>query len=193
MTRIEQVAPRGDQFAPLLANIGKALGMFFVDGDPYIRFNLPGRPLFPVLLGVLFILGVLVALIGVFRGRTVQRRGAYFSLIVLTIIMLLPTALAVNEITPSNLRAIGLMPGVFAFPALGAWWLIKKSRTLTLALPARASVHADYADKNLKSAFIRVHPRPIILLVLMATTLDAGVTYFGQYVTEPQLVYSKRR
>ena len=189
LTRIEQVAPRGDQLASLLTNIGKALGMFFVDGDPYIRFNLPGRPLFPVLLGILFLLGVLVALIGVFRGRTMQRRGAYFSLITLTLVMLLPTALAVNEITPSNLRAIGLMPTVFAFPALGAWWSLKSIWTLTLALPARAGVPADSADKNVKSEFISAltRLRPIIFLMLAATALDAGVTYFGQYVTEPQL------
>ncbi|MBI5568210.1 MAG: glycosyltransferase family 39 protein, partial [Chloroflexi bacterium] len=136
LTRIQQVAPRGDQLTPLFENALKALGMFFVEGDPYIRFNLPGRPLFPVVLGALFVPGVVVALIGMFRGRTVQRRGAYFSLIVLTLIMLLPTTLAVNEITPSNLRAIGLMPVVFVFPALGAWWLVKKIRTL---------IHADYA------------------------------------------------
>ncbi len=178
LTRIEQVAPRGDQLASLLTNIGKALGMFFVDGDPYIRFNLPGRPLFPVLLGVLFLPGVVIALIGVFRGRTIQRRGAYFSLITLTLVMLLPTALAVNEITPSNLRAIGLMPAVFTFPALGTWWLIKTIWT---------RIHADTRGYFVFISGIRVHLRPIIFLVLAATALDASVTYFGQYVTEPQL------
>lgn len=178
LTRIEQVAPRGDQVAALMSNFGKALGLFFVEGDPYIRFNLPGRPLFPVVLGALFIVGVIVALVGLFRGRTVQRRGAYFSLIVLTAIMLLPTALAVNEITPSNLRAIGLMPMVFVFPALGAWWLVKRIGTL---------MNADFADKSQKSAFISVYLRPMMLFSLVVATLDTGVTYFGQYVNEPQL------
>jgi hypothetical protein len=37
LTRIQQVAPRGDQLAALLDNFGRALGMFFLSGDPYIR------------------------------------------------------------------------------------------------------------------------------------------------------------
>jgi hypothetical protein len=177
LTRIEQVAPHSDQAASLLDNLLRALGMFFVNGDPYIRFNVPGRPLFPFLLGGLFLAGVIVACVGLFRGRTLQRRGAYFSLIALTLIMLLPTALAVNEITPSNLRAIGLMPAVFVFPALGAWWLMKSIWT---------RICTDYTDKCKKSVFICVHLCPIFL-VLVAATIEVSVTYFGQYVSEPQL------
>ena len=93
--------------------------MFFLSGDPYIRFNLPDRPLFSIVWGGFFIIGLITALVGVFRGQTVWRKTAYFSVIATTLIMLLPTALAVNEITPSNLRAIGMMPLVFVFPALG--------------------------------------------------------------------------
>lgn len=104
LTRIQQVAPRGDQATALLDNILRALGMFFISGDPYIRFNLPGRPLFSPAWGtMLFLIGLFVSLTGLFRGRTAWRRTAYFGLIAATLIMLLPTALAVNEITPSNL------------------------------------------------------------------------------------------
>ncbi|MBP7687148.1 MAG: glycosyltransferase family 39 protein [Thermoflexales bacterium] len=174
LTRIQQVAPRGDQFAPLLENVLRALGMFFIEGDPYIRFNLPGRPLFPVVLGALFLVGVIGVLVGMFRGRTVQRRGAYFSLIALTLIMLLPTALAVNEITPSNLRAIGLMPMVFVFPALGTWWLGKSIWTRITRM------NTDYKDRI-------VFIRGAVVLVLIATAVEASTTYFGQYVSEPQL------
>jgi hypothetical protein len=179
ITRIQQVAPQSGQSIALIENIGRALGMFFLSGDPYIRFNEPYRPLFPFLLGILFIIGLIVAVIGLFRSRSPRRRFAYFALISSTLIMLLPTAFAVNEITPSNLRAIGLMPIVFVFPALGAWWLIKSIRT---------RIRADFTDKNkIKSVFIRVHPRPIIFLLLVATTIDASVAYFGQYIHEPQL------
>jgi 4-amino-4-deoxy-L-arabinose transferase-like glycosyltransferase len=179
ITRIQQVAPRPDQATALIDNLGRALGMFFISGDPYIRFNEPYRPLFPLLLGILLIVGSLIALIGLFRSRSPRRRLAYFAIINITLIMLLPTALAVNEITPSNLRAIGMLPIVFVFPALGAWWLIKFIWT---------RIHADFTDKNkIKSVFIRVHPRPMILLLLVATTIDASVTYFGQYIHEPQL------
>lgn len=174
LTRIQQVAPRGDQVTSLLDNILRALGLFFVNGDPYIRFNLPGRPLFPWLLGVLFVIGLIVTLRGVWRGRTVQRRGTYFSLIALTMIMLLPTALAVNEITPSNLRAIGLMPAVFVFPALGAWWLSKSVWT---------RIRTDYTDKKKQHRFIS----GVVAVGLMAATIEVSIVYFGQYVREPQL------
>ena len=53
LTRIQQVAPRGDQVTALLENVGRALGMFFLSGDPYIRFNLPDRPLFSLVWGAL--------------------------------------------------------------------------------------------------------------------------------------------
>ena len=187
LTRIQQVAPRADQAAALIENVLQALGMFFVSGDPYIRFNLPDRPLFIGLWGLLFIAGWIAALAGVFRGRTVWRRTAYFSVIITTSIMLLPTALAVNEITPSNLRAIGMMPLVFVLPALGVWWVVKiictRIRTVNMG-------------KSKKPAFIRVYTcpggqcqglRPILFLILLLGAVETGWTYFHLYVIEPQL------
>jgi hypothetical protein len=169
LTRIQQVAPQAEQASALLENFGRALGMFFISGDPYIRFNLPARPLFSIVWGAFFIIGLITALVGVLRERTLWRKTAYFSVIVVTFIMLLPTALAVNEITPSNLRAIGMMPLVFVFPALGIRWIIQRIWTLT---------NAD------KRRFVL----PIALsLILILPTIETGVVYFGQYVREPQL------
>jgi hypothetical protein len=169
LTRIQQVAPRGDQVAALLDNVGRALGMFFLNGDPYIRFNLPGRPLFSLVWGVLFVIGLVIALVGMFRGRTVWRKTAYFSLISTTLIMLLPTALSVNEITPSNLRAIGMMPLVFVFPALGTWWFVKTIGT---------RIRTDKRRYILPGTFS---------LLLFVPTIETGVVYFEQYVREPAL------
>ena len=169
LTRIQQVAPHAEQAPALLENIGRALGMFFISGDPYIRFNLPARPLFSIVWGVFFIIGLTTALIGVFRGKTVWRKTAYFSIIVTTVIMLLPTALAVNEITPSNLRAIGLMPLVFVFPALGVWWTAKELWT---------RINTDKHRYILQATLV---------LVLIVTTVETGIVYFGQYAREPQL------
>jgi hypothetical protein len=87
--------------------------------------------------------------------------------------------LAVNETTPSNLRAIGMMPLVFVFPALGVWWLVQRIWTLTLTLPAGASVHAN----RRRLVFLLT----ALLLVLLVTTAETGVAYFGQYVREPEL------
>jgi 4-amino-4-deoxy-L-arabinose transferase-like glycosyltransferase len=176
LTRIQQVAPRGDQLVALLQNVGRALGMFFLSGDPYIRFNLPGQPLFSIVWGGLFVIGLIVAAVGVFRGRTVWRKAAYFSIIVTTLIMLLPTALAVNEITPSNLRAIGMMPLVFVFPALGMWWIAK-----ILWTRMNTDEHRFLLERQ------RRYVSLIMAGVLLFGMVETTWTYFRVYGNEPDL------
>ncbi len=47
---------------PLLHNVLEALGTLFGKGDPFIVYNIPGRPVLDPLLGVLFVGGVLLCL-----------------------------------------------------------------------------------------------------------------------------------
>ena len=47
---------------PVLRYTLATLGMFNVAGDPIARYNLPGRPVFDVITGILFLLGLLIAL-----------------------------------------------------------------------------------------------------------------------------------
>lgn len=86
-------------------------------GDPYVRFNIPGRP---VLDGV----SALLALVGAISMGVARRRDALDGagrLLVWTAvgIMLLPSALATAEITPSNLRLVGIYPFLAMFVAWG--------------------------------------------------------------------------
>jgi 4-amino-4-deoxy-L-arabinose transferase-like glycosyltransferase len=176
LTRITQVAPRADQSGDLLMNIGRALGMFFIDGDPYARFNLPRRPLFPSLWGVLFMIGVVASIAGLLRLRRTpasRLRGAvYFFALSATAIMLLSTALALNEVTPSNLRGIGMIPLVFVFPALGAWLMLKA--LFSMFVTRRVEVGSWAAA--------------MLLLILAGGTLESTQAY-QQYVALPQLYY----
>ncbi len=119
--RIRQVAPEPGGLS-LGESALRSLGMFFVEGDPYWRFNLPGRPLFGLPLGVLFVLGLMVCVGRLARPAVASERAARLVLALAPLIMLLPTALAVNEIVPSNLRAIGLLPFVVVLPAVGFVW-----------------------------------------------------------------------
>jgi len=59
MTRTEQVAAAtwADAWEGILA----CLNMFFLRGDPYIRFNLPHRPLLDPITAALFLLGIAAA------------------------------------------------------------------------------------------------------------------------------------
>jgi hypothetical protein len=128
MARTRQVA--ADSMADAWGGVVACLKMFFLRGDPYIRFNLPHRPLLTPIVAVLFILGLAVAVGRLVRLlRAPQRPSSSLSvaslvlLLGLTPVMLLPSALASDEITPSNLRAVGLLPFVYVFPALGLWAL----------------------------------------------------------------------
>jgi hypothetical protein len=128
MVRAEQVAADtwGEAWRGLLA----CLKMFFMQGDPYIRFNLPRRPLFLPGAAVVLLVGIGV---GVWRcvslWRAAERRSSSLSLASYTLllvsipVMILPSALATDEITPSNLRTVGLIPFVYVFPALGLFAL----------------------------------------------------------------------
>ncbi len=124
-TRIAQVAPAS--FVEALAGWGQALGMFFCSGDPLWRFNLPGKPIFGLLLGVFFLLGWGVVVRNVFQAGDALARARGALLIIWPLAMLAPTALATGGITPSNLRAVGLLPLIVLYPALGlvsmAGWL----------------------------------------------------------------------
>ncbi len=131
--RITQVAPGADGLS-LGESYWRSLHMFFVSGDPYIRFNLPDQPLFGWFWGSLLVVGWLVT---VWRWR--QQAVAYQQLVdwqrfvtlllLLTpFFMILPTAMATNEIVPSNLRAIGLIPFIFYLPAIGLMALLRADK-----------------------------------------------------------------
>ena len=114
--RIGQVGPASG--LTVWESYGRSLQMFFWRGDPYIRFNIPERPLFSLFWGAMLLAGWGLSLLALWR-RTDRERAAAVLLLSVPFIMILPTALAINEIVPSNLRAIGLIPFIFYLPALG--------------------------------------------------------------------------
>lgn len=88
----------------------QALGMFIWRGDTILRHNPAGRPVFDVLMALPFLVGV---------GWCIRhwRRPAAAATLLWTLIMLGPTILA--EDTPHFLRAVGVLPAMLIFPALG--------------------------------------------------------------------------
>jgi 4-amino-4-deoxy-L-arabinose transferase-like glycosyltransferase len=116
--RAGQVFPDQSTVAALLESYWKSLGMLFVAGDPYWRFNIPDRPIFDWFLGFFMIAGWILAVVRMIRSKQPIERSAYLLLILLPLFMLLPTALAMDDIVPSNLRAIGLLPFIIILPAL---------------------------------------------------------------------------
>jgi hypothetical protein len=177
--RIGQVDPGGD-WAAALDGLAAAFKMLFWRGDPYIRFNLPGRPLFGPLVALLFLLGLAVILWRLLRPATALTRARELLLLAWVPIMLLPTALAVGEITPSNLRAVGLIPLVFVLPARGGlcvgYWILGIVQRSTRRTQSRSSV------PNIQY--------PLVLLTLILLCGPALVTaraYFHDYAPRTDL------
>jgi 4-amino-4-deoxy-L-arabinose transferase-like glycosyltransferase len=169
--RIGQVGTDAAGITPLAGYL-RALQMFFLRGDPYIRFNIPERPLFTLLWGALLVGGWLVTWTSWKRLQTDWQRSAALLLLLAPFIMILPTALATNEILPSNLRAIGLLPFLFYLPAIGL-------ERLLLEMAQRYQRPQLAVRGFLSVAFI-------VLLVEGVFTAQA---YFLEWGTEPALFY----
>ena len=124
-TRINQVGPIAGETDLLIRGVIGALGMLFVSGEPYDRFNIPGKTLFDPITAGLFLTGLTITtwkLVKSPKNGSISNpinTTAELLLIIWLPVFLLPTALAVNEVFPSNVRAFGLFPLIFAFPAIG--------------------------------------------------------------------------
>jgi hypothetical protein len=174
-TRMDQVGPGGNWNAAL-DGIVAAFKMLFLSGDPYVRFNLPLRPLFGPVVAFLLMVGTGVTLWRLYRPREEAQspplaRAREMLLLLWVPVLLLPTALAVNEITPSNLRAIGLIPLIFVLPARGLWTLL------------------DYASRSSPRAS-RVTPYlPVVVLglLLLVTFTVTARAYWSDYAERTDL------
>lgn len=169
--RIGQVAPGQNGNLPIIESLLKSLGMYFLVGDPYIRFNIPERPLFGWFWGGLLLVGWLICLLRYRRYFYDWQRAALVLLLLAPLVMLLPTALAVNEIVPSNLRAIGLIPFVFYLPAIGLIALLQDLGRRLHIPPLTSAVQM------------------IVLLLLIGGGAYVHHLYFEQWATSPELLY----
>ncbi len=168
--RIGQVAP-GEAGLSLGKSLMLSLEMFFLVGDPYIRFNLPQRPLLNTFWGTLMVVGWVSMLWRWRSWSTDWRRAAALLLFFNPLVMLLPTALATNEIVPSNLRAIGLIPLIFFLPALGLQELL-------------ASL-----ERWLQSRMVTVTTVATAVTVLLLGGIFTNRLYFLEWADDPQLFY----
>lgn len=129
--RLEQLD--GDEDAPSYADsVWLHAEMFFIKGDPYIRYNDPDAPYFDPLSGMLLLVGYGVALAGFIKTRAAGERASY-GLILLAPLMVVPSVLAVGGLPPSHMRSIGMVPLIFFAPALGldatVCWLQNQQRS----------------------------------------------------------------
>ena len=180
--------------APLFAlgqNLALNLGMFVWRGDDTARHNLPYRPIFDLLLAPFFLIGVGVSVWTLFRrlgarpSRPPDRGGArrdplpagpldfaeHAALWLWLGVMLLPGLL--SDSAPHFLRSIGLVPALFALPALGllaatrwagTWLAARGARRQTTVLPAIGLVVILAASQALTwwDYFVRLPGEPTL-------------------------------
>ncbi len=100
----------GNLWGTLWRHGWRGLGMFVWRGDVILRHNPVGRPVFDWAMALPFLIGLIDCL-------KQWRKPAAMTLLLWTVVMLLPTILA--EDTPHFLRAVGLLPAILIFPAIG--------------------------------------------------------------------------
>ena len=99
-----------DFMKTIAAQTALVLKMFLLRGDTNPLHNIPGRPVFDAAMALPLLLGV--AALAMLRYR---RRGLL--IVTWTAVFLLPTFLSKGA--PHFLRAVGILPILFIFPALG--------------------------------------------------------------------------
>jgi hypothetical protein len=193
LVRVNQVLPQEASPAGLAIGYLKSLGMLFLAGDPYSRFNIPGRPLFDWFWGALLVIGWIYALLRWRRQPQVGQRAGYLLLAILPFFMLLPTALALDEIVPSNLRAIGMLPFVVFLPAVGLAVLIAAVLELLGRFSDRAGLIGErlFGAGRRPGATSRTALAVVIglLALLIVGGAATGRTYFQSYSGRADLFY----
>lgn len=120
----------GKPVQALLAGSAKTLLQFNYSGDQNSRHNLPGEPLLNTFVGVMLVLGLLVAFSRI--GQT-----KYAAVLAMFFVMMLP-ALLTAEGLPHALRSIGTAASVFTLAAIGINYLLTRwYQTFPVNAPAR--------------------------------------------------------
>jgi len=147
------------------------LGMFNIRGDSNWRHNFADSPqlLWPI--GIFFLIGIVLSikeLVISLKRKTCSMFTVHCLLLSWFFIMLLPGVLSYEGI-PHALRLIGVIPVVYVFAGLGAWWLFKKLKSF-------------YKTKNQLIAFYLC--LSILFLVLGYSQFNK---YFYQWGKNPEV------
>ncbi len=120
----------GKPLQTLFDSTGKTLLQFNYQGDQNSRHNLPGEPLLNTFVGLMLILGLLVA----FSRFT---RVKYAAILAMFFAMMLPSILTAEGL-PHALRSIGTAASVFTIAAVGINYLLTRwYKTFPINNPAR--------------------------------------------------------
>lgn len=98
------------------------LRMFFIEGDPYLRYNVPGRPYFTPLEGALMLIGLVIAARRLFSPSIPATERTAYALALLSPLMVIPSVISVGGLPPSHMRSLGMIPLIFVLIGVGFEW-----------------------------------------------------------------------
>ncbi len=124
----------GGESITLAESILLHLQMFFLKGDPYLRYNIPGRPYMTLFEGVLLMIGLGIALWRLTRpGKPLEK--AAITLAVLSPLMVIPSVISVGGLPPSHMRSLGMIPLIYVLVGVGFEAITARlARPIALAL-----------------------------------------------------------
>lgn len=151
---------KGKPLATLWDSTQKTLLQYNFRGDDNARHNVPNEPLLNTFVGIMFILGVLVALYSIGHAR-------YAAVLFIALAMMLPAALTAEGL-PHGLRSIGSAPAVMILAAIGLSYFIGRW----------------YAIFPINS-FARNIGLSLVVLLLLATLMQGYFAYFRAWAGSP--------
>lgn len=151
---------KGKPIQTLLDSTQKTLLQYNFTGDDNARHNVPGEPYLNTFVGIMFVLGVLVALYSL-------RHARYFALLFIAGAMMLPAALTAEGL-PHGLRSIGTAPAIMILAAIGLSYFIGRWYTI---FPV--------------NSFARNIGLVLILLLMSATLVQGYFAYFRAWAGAP--------
>jgi len=108
-----------EQSITLAESLSLHARMFFLQGDPYFRYNLAGRPYFSLPEGALLLIGVVACALALFRRSSSPTLRMGYVLALLSPLMIIPSVISVGGLPPSHMRSLGMVPLIFVLVALG--------------------------------------------------------------------------
>ncbi|MCE7949224.1 MAG: hypothetical protein DYG88_17530 [Chloroflexi bacterium CFX4] len=133
LDRLTQVADADSATPTLLESLRLHAEMFFLRGDPLLRYNLyPERPWFDPISGVLMVIGFGAAA-WLFTRRQLAPTVRFAALCVaLCPLLIAPSVVAVSGLPPSHMRSVAMVPLIFFAPALGIAYLLRRAPRLRM-------------------------------------------------------------
>lgn len=153
---------KGKPLATLWDSTQKTLLQYNFRGDDNARHNVPNEPLLNTFVGIMFILGILVALYSIGHAR-------YAAILFIAAAMMLPAALTAEGL-PHGLRSIGSAPAVMILAAIGLSYFIGRW----------------YAIFPINS-FARNIGLGLVVLLMAATLVQGYFAYFRAWAGNPDV------